>query len=57
MNAGNEDNSVMTDEMNSKQKQQKDKIIAKNTNVIAPNNSMLSQVVGILIGSPEFQRK
>ncbi len=58
VNVVNDDNSMMGDEMkDNKQKQQQDKILAKNANTIANNNSMLSQVVGILIGSPEFQRR
>jgi hypothetical protein len=28
-----------------------------NAKAVADNNSMLSQVVGILIGSPEYQRR
>ena len=52
----NADNSMMTDEVkDNKEKQKQEKILAKNMQTA--NNSMLSQVVGILIGSPEFQRK
>ena len=52
---------VMTDDNNSKDKEKTGKGLGKKKplqiQVVAGNNSMLGQVVGILIGSPEFQRK
>ena len=57
----NSDDVVMNDEP-AKDKKPKEKVNKKLNNnrplqQLAGNNSMLSQVVGILIGSPEFQRK
>ncbi|MEJ5993341.1 DUF1800 domain-containing protein [Pedobacter sp. Du54] len=52
----NEDANIMEPEMNAKLKGKK----ALNSTVTplkAGNNTMLAQVVGVIIGSPEFQRK
>ena len=52
----NEDANLMEPEMNTKLKGKK----ALNSTVTpqkAGNNTMLAQVVGVIIGSPEFQRK
>jgi uncharacterized protein (DUF1800 family) len=48
-------NEMMTEDMNSKEKKKMKKEAAMQTNF--GDNSMLAQVVGIIIGSPEFQRK
>jgi uncharacterized protein (DUF1800 family) len=64
MDAG-EDEMMMDKPNNKKAKQQEGKIGKKGlkngdvlqTQSLAGNNSMLGQVVGIIIGSPEFQRK
>ena len=50
------DNTMMpSSPIEDKKNAREEKILAKNT--LSNNNSMLSQVVGILIGSPEFQRR
>jgi hypothetical protein len=64
MDAG-EDEMMMDKPNNKKATQQEGKIGKKGlkngdvlqTQSLAGNNSMLGQVVGIIIGSPEFQRK
>ena len=63
MMQNNEDEEVMDEasELMPKQKGTKKKKIGKNNDMAIQtakgNNNMLSQVVGIIIGSPEFQRK